>query len=68
MMWAILLLLSILLLRAVDKWISYYVTVLGLVYYLGDKHDDILDAEKIRELRDFALRHEIQELMGRNAK
>lgn len=68
MMWAIVLLLSVLLLRAVDKWISYYATVLGLMYYLGDKHDDMLDAEKIRELRDFALRRRIQELMGRNAK
>ena len=68
MMWAIVLLLSVLLLRAVDKWISYYATAVGLAYYLADKHDDMLDAEKIRELRDYALRRRIQELTGRNAK
>lgn len=68
MMWVILLLISILLLRAVCKWINCYATMLGLMYYLGDKYNDMMDGKKIRELRDYALQRRIQELTGRNTK
>lgn len=67
-MGVILLIVSAFLLWAVCKWISYYATVLGLIFYLADEHDDMLDAEKIRELRDYAMQRRIKELTGRNAK
>ena len=65
-MWVIVLALSALLLYAVAKWIGYYATVLGLMYYMGEKHADMMDAEKIRELRDYALQRRIRELTGRD--
>lgn len=61
-------LLFVLLLYAVGKWISYYATVLGLIYYVGEKHNDMMDGEKLRELRDYALQRRIKELTGHNAK
>ena len=64
----IILILSGFLLWGVLKWISYYASTLGLIYYLADKHDDMLGAEKIRKLRDNALERRIKELTGRNTR
>ena len=49
-----------------DRALGYYGTALGLLYYLGIKHDDLLSAEKVKELRNAALERRIKELFGRD--
>ncbi len=61
MEWIVCLILLALLLRALDKWIGYYGTTRGLLYYLGVAHNDLLSVEKIKELRDAALQRSIRE-------
>lgn len=49
-----------------EKAISYYGATLGLLYYIGMKHDDLLDADKVKELRNAALKRRFKELFGGN--
>lgn len=48
-----------------ERAISYHCTVLGLIYYLGMKHNDVISAEKVKELRNYALERRVEELFGR---
>lgn len=61
MMALIIIILTLLLLHSYTKWLSYYLGVRGLLYYLGMKYNDIPDAEKVKELQDMALKREIKE-------
>lgn len=56
----------ILLLIVADKAISYYGMALGLLYYLGTRHNDLLSAEKAKELRDAALKRRIAEILRKD--
>ena len=47
-----------------DRALGYYCATLGLLYYLGTQHDDLLSAEKVKELRSAALNRRVKELFG----
>lgn len=67
MNWIIVLLLLflLLLLYMLSKWVVYYTTTRGLLCYLANEHDDLLGAEKVKELRDTALQRMVREFLQR---
>ena len=40
---------------SISKWFVYYHATRGLLYYLIKKHNDIINAEKARELVDMSI-------------
>lgn len=64
-MWAVIALLALALIIVSARCIAYYATTLGLLYYLGTAHNDLLSEEKTRELRDYALQRRIREIAGK---
>lgn len=65
MKWIIALVLLVLLLYLLSKWIVYCATTRGLLYYLANVHNDLLDVEKVKELRDTALQRMVREFLRR---
>lgn len=65
MKWIIALVLLVLLLYLLSKWIVYCATTRGLLYYLANVHNDLLDVEKVKELRDNALQRMVREFLRR---
>lgn len=61
----IVLLLLALLLYLLSKWVVYYAATRGLLYYLANAHNDLLSAEKVKELRDTALQRMVREFLQR---
>lgn len=53
--------LLLLLLRSSLKWLSYYCTVRGLLYFMELEYGAMPQPEKIKELRELALRRTLQE-------
>lgn len=62
---AIIALLVLALLVLAERALSYYCTVLGLIYYLGSRHDDLVSADKVKKLRDEALARLLAEHKGK---
>lgn len=58
--------LAILLLYSSIKRFIYYCAVRGLLYYLGMKYDDLIDAKKAKELTHMAAKRTIKEFFGRS--
>lgn len=49
----------------VDRVVSYYGAVLGLLQYMGEKWGAVPSAERVKQLRDEALKRRAGELLGR---
>lgn len=54
---------ALIMLFMADRAISYYGATLGLIYYLGLRHDDLISDGKVKELRNYALARKIRELL-----
>lgn len=67
MKWIIVLTLLVLLLYLLSKWVIYCATTRGLLYYLANAHNDLLDADKVKELRDTALQRMVREFLQRES-
>lgn len=65
MKWIIVLTLLVLLLYLLSKWVIYCAPTRGLLYYLANAHNDLLDADKVKELRDTALQRMVREFLQR---
>ena len=65
MKWIIVLTLLVLLLYLLSKWIIYCATTRGLLCYLANVHNDLLNSEKVKELRDTALQRMVMEFLRR---
>lgn len=48
------------------KCFIYYCSLRGVLYYLGTKHNDILELEKVKELTYMAVNRIINEFFGRS--
>ena len=62
---AILILAGLAVVMLAARALNYYGIALGLLYYLGARHGDLLEADKVKELRDAALARRIGELFGK---
>lgn len=57
--------LALLVLILTDRAVSYYGATLGLLHYMTKELSADIDAEKVKQLRDDALKRKVGELLGK---
>ena len=62
----LLIILALVVLFLADRAVSYYGATLGLLYYMTKELGADIDAEKVKQLRDDALKRRVSELLGKH--
>ncbi|KHD35178.1 hypothetical protein NL50_14890 [Clostridium acetobutylicum] len=65
-MYFLIIAMAVITIYSIIKWFIYYCAVRGLLYYLGTRYDDLIDAEKAKELTNKAVKRTISEFFRRS--